>query len=87
MPFEDLREFAQKLEENGDLVRIKREVDWNLEAAAIMRRGNEIEAPAQLFEKIKGYSESYRMMGSPLATRVTEGQKGAARVAPAAASG
>jgi 4-hydroxy-3-polyprenylbenzoate decarboxylase len=68
MPFEDLREFAQKLAETGDLVRIKREVDWNLEAAAIMRRANEIEAPAQLFEKIKDYSPNYRMLGSPLAT-------------------
>lgn len=68
MPFEDLREFAQKLEKTGDLIRIKREVDWNLEAAAIMRRSNEIEGPAQLFEKIKDYSPSYRMLGSPLAT-------------------
>ncbi len=68
MPFEDLREFIKKLEETGDLVRIKEEVDWNLEVGAIMRRCNEIGERAQLFEKIKGYPEGFRILGGPLAT-------------------
>jgi 4-hydroxy-3-polyprenylbenzoate decarboxylase len=68
MPYEDIREFAQRLEQSGDLIRIRQEVDWNLEAGAIMRRANELEGPAQLFEKVKDYPPGFRLMGSPLAT-------------------
>jgi len=67
MAFSDLREFVDKLEAEGELVRIKQEVDWNLEAGAICRRCIEVDkAPIPLFEKIKGYPEGYRVMGDPL---------------------
>ncbi|MCJ7593334.1 MAG: UbiD family decarboxylase [Desulfobacterales bacterium] len=59
MPYADLREYIARLEGLGDLLRIKREVDWNLELGAIMRRANDLREPALLFEKIKGYSSDY----------------------------
>jgi 4-hydroxy-3-polyprenylbenzoate decarboxylase len=43
-----------KLEEEGELHRIKTEVDWDLELGAIMRKIYEINGPACLFEKVKG---------------------------------
>ncbi len=68
MPFKDLREFMKKLETEGDIQRITEEVDWNLEAGAITRAANEKRLPAPFFEKIKGYPEGYRILGSPLGT-------------------
>jgi 4-hydroxy-3-polyprenylbenzoate decarboxylase len=68
MPYNDLRDFLDKLEEMEDLVRIKDEVDWNIEVGAIMRRCNETQSEAQLFENIKGYPEGYRIAGGILAT-------------------
>lgn len=53
MGYKDLREFIIKLEEEGELQRIKAEVDWNLELSAIMRRVYEINGPACLFENVK----------------------------------
>ncbi|MBI4187082.1 MAG: UbiD family decarboxylase, partial [Chloroflexi bacterium] len=41
MPFKDLREFISRLEKEGELERIPEEVDWNLEAGAIVRWANE----------------------------------------------
>ena len=55
MPFNDLRDFIAKLGETGDLVTIRKEVDWDLEAAAISRRVYEMSGPALLFERIKDY--------------------------------
>lgn len=68
MAFKDLREFILKLEETKDIISFEEEVDWNLEAGAIMRKCNEKQGPAQLFKKIKGYPEGYRIMGGLLAT-------------------
>jgi 4-hydroxy-3-polyprenylbenzoate decarboxylase len=65
---EDLREFIDRLHETGDLVCVEEEVDWNVEAGAIMRRANEIGAPAQLFEKLKGYPRGYRLLGGCLSS-------------------
>lgn len=53
MGYKDLREFIQKLEEQGELHRIKTEVDWNLELSAIMRKVQELNGPACLFERVK----------------------------------
>lgn len=55
MAYKDLREFINVLEEAGELRRVKKEVDWNLEVGAITRRVQDLWAPAPLFEKIKGY--------------------------------
>lgn len=64
MPYADLREYMNRLEEEGDLMRIKKEVDWNLELGAIMRRANDLREPALLFEKIKDYSSDYRVLAN-----------------------
>ncbi len=63
MPFKDLREFIAKLEEYGEAQRIEEEVDWNLEAGAMLRRSAEAGLPAPLFEKVRGYPQGYRLFG------------------------
>ena len=64
MPYADLREYIRRLEEEGELHRIKAEVDWNLELGAIMRRANDLREPALLFEKIKDYSSEYSVFAN-----------------------
>ncbi|MDP2645072.1 MAG: UbiD family decarboxylase [Desulfobacterales bacterium] len=68
MAFNDNREFIEALEKTGDVVRIRQEVDWDLEVGAITRRVCERQDPAPFFEKIKDYPEGYRIFGAPLAT-------------------
>ncbi len=68
MVFNDNREFINALEESGDLVRVSREVDWDLEAGAILRMVSEMRKPAPFFEKIKDYPAGYRVFGEPLGT-------------------
>lgn len=67
MPFRDLREYIVKLEEAGELKRIKEVVDWNVEAGAISRRALEKGLPAPFFEKVKGCPEGYRLVNGLLA--------------------
>jgi phenylphosphate carboxylase alpha subunit len=55
MPFRDLREYIDRLDEDGELMRITAEVDWNLEVGAISRRSMDLRGPALLFENIKDY--------------------------------
>jgi 4-hydroxy-3-polyprenylbenzoate decarboxylase len=66
MPFLDLREYIAALEEEGELVRIRKEVDWNLEIGAIIRRSYDLKAPAPFFENIKGYPRGSRILGAPI---------------------
>lgn len=66
MPFKDLREFISKLEKEGEAVRIKEEVDWNLEAGAMIRRSNEARLPAPFFQKVKDYPTGFRLLGEVL---------------------
>lgn len=68
MPFADLRDFILALEKSGDLLRIKKEVDWDLEVGAISRRVFEQEGPALLFEKIKDYPSGYTILNGPVGT-------------------
>ncbi len=49
-----MRDCVNDLEKNGKLLRIKQEVDPNLEMAEIHRRVYDREGPAILFEKVKG---------------------------------
>ncbi len=49
-----MRQCADDLEKSGQLIRIKTEVDPNLEIAEIHRRIFDAKGPALLFEKIKG---------------------------------
>jgi 4-hydroxy-3-polyprenylbenzoate decarboxylase len=55
MPFKDLREYIDRLEACGELMRVGAEVDWNLELGAITRRSMDLGGPALLFENIKDY--------------------------------
>ncbi len=68
MTIKDNQEFINTLKKTGDVVCIKKEVDWDLEAGAISRRAMELSGPATLFDKIKGYPDGYRIFGGPLAT-------------------
>jgi UbiD family decarboxylase len=61
-----LREFIDALEDIGDLLRIDKEVDWNLEAGAVIRRGYDLRAPAPLFTNLTGYGDTgFRLFGAP----------------------
>lgn len=54
MSYKSLREAADDLERNGKLVRVKEEVDPNLEMAEVHRRIFDEGGPAILFERVKG---------------------------------
>jgi phenylphosphate carboxylase alpha subunit len=68
MALKDVREFMEMLDKTGDLVRIKREVDWDREAGAISKRACELSGPATLFEKVRDYPKGYRILGGALGT-------------------
>ena len=54
MAHKSLRAAAIDLEKHGQLIRIKSEIDPNLEVAEIHRRVFDAKGPALLFENIKG---------------------------------
>lgn len=62
----DNRKFIEQLEKTGDVVKVEQEVDWDLEAGAVIRKTNENRGPAPFFKKIKDYPAGYRIFGSPL---------------------
>ena len=51
----DLRDFIATCEKEGELHRIKAEVDWDLELSHICKAVEEKAGPALLFENVKGY--------------------------------
>jgi len=55
MSVEDIPQFIEKLENAGELKRVKTEVDTNLEIAEILRRTMYDNGPAILFENVKDY--------------------------------
>ncbi|QUC63932.1 menaquinone biosynthesis decarboxylase [Nitrosopumilus sp. K4] len=55
MAIEDIPEFISELEKNGELKRVKTEVDSDLEIAEILRRSMYSNGPAILFENVKNY--------------------------------
>jgi len=55
MPYDDLREFIERLEEEGELARIKHEVSPILEMTEIADRAVKGGGKALLFERPKGY--------------------------------
>jgi 4-hydroxy-3-polyprenylbenzoate decarboxylase len=69
MPLKDLREFIDKLEQAGEAIRIEEEVDWHLEAGAMIRHSDEARLPAPLFQKVKGYPNGYRLFGDVLGSQ------------------
>lgn len=56
MPIQDTQEFIIELEKQGELKRVKTEVDQDLEIAEILRRGMYSNGPAILFENVKGHT-------------------------------
>jgi 4-hydroxy-3-polyprenylbenzoate decarboxylase len=54
MPYKSLEQCLIDLEKHGHLVRVKEEVDGNLEMAAIHLRVHEAGGPALFFENVKG---------------------------------
>lgn len=78
-PHESVRDAIRDWEAVGELVRVKKEVDWNLEAGAITRRVAETNSgkgvknggqPTILFEKIKGYSQEHSILAN-IMTNIT----------------
>lgn len=59
MGYKDLRHWISALEAEGDLIRIRREVDCNLEIGEILRRSMIKRGPAILFENIKDYKNTW----------------------------
>src|SRR6202051_5120939 len=57
MGFLDTRQWMARLEQHGELRRIKAEVDWDREIGAVTRCMLEKKGPALLFENIKGYKD------------------------------
>ncbi len=55
MPIRDIHEFVTELEKNGELKRVRTEVDSDLEIAEILRREMYSKGSAILFENVKGY--------------------------------
>lgn len=53
--FNDFREYLNYLEENGKLVRVKKEVTPRFEVAAGIRKISDTDGPALLFENIRGF--------------------------------
>ena len=50
-----MRDFIKQAEKQGELKRIKAEVDWDLELSHIAKLNEEQSGPALLFENVKGY--------------------------------
>ncbi|HLC25224.1 MAG TPA: UbiD family decarboxylase [bacterium] len=63
---QDLREFIALMEREGELCRVQREVDANLEVGAITRRVIDLKERAPLFEKVRGYAQGFRLFGCVL---------------------
>jgi 4-hydroxy-3-polyprenylbenzoate decarboxylase len=58
MAFKDLREWMSLLDKEGELRRVKAEVNWDREMGAIVRRVCSEKGPALLFENIRGYRDT-----------------------------
>lgn len=58
MAYQDLREWIEKLESEGELAKVTKEVDWNLEIGAIARENMDRGGPALLFENIKDHKDA-----------------------------
>src|SRR3989304_10127517 len=66
--YHDFRGFLNFLEQNGKLVRVRREVDTRFEIAAGIRKVSDIDGPALLYENIKNH-HGWRVAAGVFATR------------------
>jgi len=76
MKYKDLRDFIARLEGDGELIRIKTEVDPNLEMTEICDRTLRAGGPALLFENPKGYDVPVlgNLFGTPRRVAMGMGQ-------------
>jgi UbiD family decarboxylase len=58
MAIKDLREWISLLEKEGELARVKTEVDWDLEIGGVLRETMDRKGPALLFENIKDHKDT-----------------------------
>lgn len=65
MPFKDLRQYLERLGQEGEITQVEAEVDWDLEAGAISRRAIDRRSGALLFNHVKGYP-GCRLLANPL---------------------
>ncbi|AKO44838.1 4-hydroxy-3-polyprenylbenzoate decarboxylase [[Haemophilus] ducreyi] len=77
MKYRDLREFLNLLEQQGELVRVKQEIDPYLEMAEIADRTLRKAGPAILFENPKGYQMPVlcNLFGTPKRVALGMGQE------------
>ena len=70
MAYKDLRDWLRTLEKEGELVKVKTEVDWNFEIGGILRELCDAQGPAVLFENIKDYKNTIctKLFAGSLAT-------------------
>src|ERR1700685_358069 len=68
-----LREYIDALKVLGELQEVDKEVDWNLEIAAITRRCYETDVPAPLFNTIRGAEKGFRVLGASAGISRQEG--------------
>lgn len=67
MPFQDLREYIDVLEQHGELLRVDG-ADWKRDIGTLTEIVSEKNGPAVLFDKIEGYPSGYRVL-SNISTR------------------
>jgi 4-hydroxy-3-polyprenylbenzoate decarboxylase len=58
MAVRDLREWIDLLEKEGEVQKVSKKVDWNLEIGGVTQESFDREGPAILFENIKDYENS-----------------------------
>jgi len=59
MGYNDINEWVATLEKEGEIAKVKAEVDWNLEIGGIVQETFDREGPALLFENIKDYKDTF----------------------------
>src|SRR4030042_6972279 len=55
MGMKEMGDFIKRCEEEGELLRMNKEVDWNLELGHVAKLSEERQGPALLFENVKGH--------------------------------
>jgi 4-hydroxy-3-polyprenylbenzoate decarboxylase len=68
MSYKSHRDFFEVLDKEGELARVKKEVNWDVEVGAIGRKVYESSGPCLLFEKIKDYPAGFRISNGTTGT-------------------
>jgi len=58
MAYQDLRDWINTLEKEGELSRVKEKVDWDLELGAVVQETLDRRGPALLFENVKDHEHT-----------------------------